>query len=206
MRGLKHLQEAGKIKYIGLSSVSSATLRRAAKVVKVDAVQVGYSPFELDIEGDKGTKLLQTCRELGVALVAAMPLGRGILTSTFADNTPLESKDMRPNFMPRFQEGNREKNVEVAKQWRGLAEGKGCTSAQLAIAWLLAQGEDVFVIPGTKKIRYLEENCGAADVKLSQEDVDEVRRFAETCEIAGGCLPPNFESFTFSDTAEEKEV
>lgn len=206
MRGMKALKEAGKIKYIGLSSVSSATLRRAAKIVKVDAVQVGYSPFELDIETSRGTDLLKTCRELGVAVIAAMPLGRGILTSTFADDTPLDPKDMRPSFMPRFQEGNREKNVEVSKQWRKLAESKGCTSAQLAIAWLLAQGEDVFVIPGTKRVKYLEENCGAADVKLSQKDVDEVRRFAETCEIAGGCLPPNFESFTFSDTAEEQEV
>lgn len=206
MRGMKKLQEAGKIKYIGLSSVSSATLRRAAKIVNVDAVQVGYSPFELDIEGDKGTNLLQTCRELGVAVVAAMPLGRGILTSRFADNTPLDPKDMRPSFMPRFQDGNRQKNVEVSKQWRSLAAAKGCTSAQLAIAWLLSQGEDVFVIPGTEKIKYLEENCGAADVKLSHEDVAEVRRFAETCAIAGGCLPPNFEGFTFSDTVEEEEV
>jgi len=206
MRGMKQLKEAGKIKYIGLSSVSSATLRRAVKVVKVDAVQVGYSPFELDIEGVRGTNLLNTCRELGVAVVAAMPLGRGILTSTFADNTPLDPKDMRPSFMPRFQDGNREKNVEVSKQWRKLAEERGCTSAQLAIAWLLAQGEDIFVIPGTKKIKYLEENCGAADIKLSRKDVEEVRRFAETCEIAGGCMPPNFESFTFSDTVEEEEV
>lgn len=206
MRGMKHLKEARKIKYIGLSSVSSATLRRAAKVVKVDAVQVGYSPFELDIETARGTDLLKTCRELGVAVVAAMPLGRGILTSTFADNTPLDPKDMRPSFMPRFQDGNREKNVEVSKQWRSLAETKGCASAQLAIAWLLAQGQDIFVIPGTKKIKYLEENCGSAHVELSREDVDEVRNFAETCEIAGGCLPPNFESFTFSDTAEQEEV
>jgi aryl-alcohol dehydrogenase-like predicted oxidoreductase len=206
MRGLKQLQEQGKIKYIGLSSISSKTLVRASKVAKVSAVQVGYSPFELDIEESKGTNLLNTCRELGVAVVAAMPLGRGILTSTFANNTPLDPRDMRPSFMPRFQDGNREKNVEVSRQWRSLAESKGCTSAQLAIKWLLEQGEDVFVIPGTKKIKYLEENCGAVGVELSRDDVDEVRKFAETCDIAGGCLPPNFESFTFSDTVEEGEV
>jgi aryl-alcohol dehydrogenase-like predicted oxidoreductase len=129
MRGLKQLQEAGKIKYIGLSSISSKTLLRAAKVAKISAVQVGYSLFELDIEGPKGKNLLDTCRELGVAVVAAMPLGRGILTSAFADNAPLDPKDMRPSFMPRFQEGNREKNVEVSRQWRELAESKGCTSA-----------------------------------------------------------------------------
>ena len=204
MRGMKKLQDQGKIKYIGLSSVSSKTLLRASKIAKISAVQVGYSAFELDIENDKGTKLLKTCRELGVAVVAAMPLGRGILTSAFADNTPLDPKDMRPSFMPRFQEGNKEKNVEISKQWRRMAESKGCTSAQLAIAWLLEQGEDIFVIPGTKKIKYLEENCGAARIELDREDVDEIRRFAETCEISGGCLPPNFESFTFSDTVEEE--
>jgi aryl-alcohol dehydrogenase-like predicted oxidoreductase len=204
MRGMKKLQDQGKIKYIGLSSVSSKTLLRASKIAKISAVQVGYSAFELDIENDKGTKLLETCRQLDIAVVAAMPLGRGILTSAFADNTPLDPKDMRPSFMPRFQEGNKEKNVEVSKQWRQLAESKGCTSAQLAIAWLLEQGEDIFVIPGTKKIKYLEENCGAAGVELSREDVDEIREFAETCEISGGCLPPNFESFTFSDTVEEE--
>ncbi|CAD0093050.1 unnamed protein product [Aureobasidium mustum] len=204
MRGLKELQDQGKIKYIGLSSVSSKTLLRASKIAKISAVQVGYSAFELDIENDKGTKLLETCRSLGVAVVAAMPLGRGILTSTFADNTPLDAKDMRPSFMPRFQEGNREKNVEIAKQWRQLAESKKCTSAQLAIAWLLKQGQDILVIPGTKKIKYLEDNCGAVGVDLTQEDVKEIREFAETCGIAGGCLPPNFESFTFSDTVEEE--
>ncbi|KAI4730189.1 aldo/keto reductase [Aureobasidium sp. EXF-10728] len=203
MRGLKQLQDQGKIKYIGLSSVSSKTLLRASKIAKVAAVQVGYSAFELDIENDKGTKLLETCRSLDVAIVAAMPLGRGVLTAAFADNTPLDPKDMRPSFMPRFQQGNKEKNVEIAKQWRRLAESKGCTSAQLAIAWLLEQGDDILVIPGTKRVKYLEENCAAADVELSKEDVKEIREFAETCEIAGGCLPPNFESFTFSDTAEE---
>jgi aryl-alcohol dehydrogenase-like predicted oxidoreductase len=204
MRGMLQLQNAGKIKYIGLSSVSSRTLIRASKIAKVSAVQVGYSAFELDIENHTGTHLLDTCRELGVAVVAAMPLGRGILTSAFAENnTPLDPKDMRPSLMPRFQPGNKEKNIEVSKQWRRLAERKGCTSAQLAIVWLLAQGEDIFVIPGTKKIKFLEENCGAVSVELGQDDVDEVRRFAETCEVSGGCLPPNFESFTFSDTVEE---
>jgi aryl-alcohol dehydrogenase-like predicted oxidoreductase len=204
MRGMLQLQNAGKIKYIGLSSVSSRTLIRASKIAKISAVQVGYSAFELDIENETGTNLLDTCRELGVAVVAAMPLGRGILTSAFAENnTLLDPKDMRPNLMPRFQPGNKERNIEVSKQWRRLAEQKGCTSAQLAIAWLLAQGADIFVIPGTKKIKFLEENCGAVGVMLSQDDVNEFRRFAETCEISGGCLPPNFESFTFSDTVEE---
>ncbi|KAI5271870.1 aldo/keto reductase [Aureobasidium subglaciale] len=203
MRGLKELQDQGKIKHIGLSSISSKTLLRASKIAKISAVQVGYSALELDIEGSRGTDLLAACRSLGIAIVAAMPLGRGILTSTFADNKPLDAKDMRPSFMPRFQNDNREKNVQIAKQWRELAEIKRCTSAQLAIKWLLEQGEDIFVIPGTKRVKYLEENCGAVGVELSKHDVAEVRRFAETAEVAGGCLPPNSESFTFSDTVEE---
>ncbi|THW48620.1 aldo/keto reductase [Aureobasidium pullulans] len=203
MRGLKELQDQGKIKHIGLSSISSKTLLRASKIAKISAVQVGYSPFELDIESSKGTDLLATCRHLGIAIIAAMPLGRGILTSTFANNTPLDPKDMRPTFMPRFQAANKQKNVDIAKQWRNLADSKNCTSAQLALAWLLKQGEDIFVIPGTKQIKYLEENCGALGVELSDEDVTQIRRFAETADIAGGSLPPNFENFTFSDTVEE---
>lgn len=166
-------------------------------------MQVGYSPFELEIEGPKGTDLLDACRELGVAIIAAMPLGRGILTSTFASNTPLDPKDMRPMFMPRFQGDNRDKNVLIAQQWQKLAESKGCTSAQLALAWLLKQGDDIFVIPGTKKMKYLEENCGALEVKLTEGDVAEIRKFAEGAEVAGHYLPPSFENYTFSDTAEE---
>jgi hypothetical protein len=203
MRGLKELQDQGKIKHIGLSSISSKTLLRASKITKISAVQVGYSPFELDIESSKGTDLLATCRHLGIAVIAAMPLGRGILTSTFANNTSLDPKDMRPTFMPRFQAANKQKNVDIAKQWKKLADGKNCTSAQLALAWLLKQGEDIFVIPGTKQIKYLEENCEALGVELSDEDVKQIRQFAETADIAGGSLPPNFENFTFSDTVEE---
>ncbi|KAE8446368.1 hypothetical protein EG329_012117 [Mollisiaceae sp. DMI_Dod_QoI] len=204
MRALAELKAEGKIKHIGLSAVSSATLRRAVKIAPVAAVQVEYSPFVLDVEGPAGTDLLATCRDLGVAVVAAMPLGRGLLTSTFANNEAIgDSNDKRSYVMPRFMEGNRDKNVKLVQQFKALADKKGCTTSQLAIAWMLKQGDDVFPIPGTKKLKYLEENWGALDVKLTDEDEAEVRSFVEHAEIAGHYMPPSFESYTFTDTQEE---
>ena len=158
----------------------------------------------LDIEGPAGTDLLSTARELGVAVVAAMPLGRGLLTSTFASGAAIgDSKDMRTKMMPRFQDGNREKNIKVVGQWQAMAQKKGCTATQLALAWMLKQGNDIFPIPGTKKLKYLEENWAAVNVQLTKEDVAEIRHFVETVEIAGHYMPPQFESYTFTDTAEE---
>jgi aryl-alcohol dehydrogenase-like predicted oxidoreductase len=158
----------------------------------------------LDIEGPAGTDLLATCRELGVTVVAAMPLGRGMLTSTFASGEPVgDSKDKRPLVMPRFMEANRDKNIKLVGQFKALADKKGCTTSQLAIAWLLKQGDDVIPIPGTKKLKYLEENWGALDVHLTDEDEAEIRHFVETAEIAGHYMPPQFESYTFTDTKEE---
>ncbi|KAK0714727.1 NADP-dependent oxidoreductase domain-containing protein [Lasiosphaeris hirsuta] len=204
MRALAELQAEGKIKHIGLSAISSATLRRAVKIAPVAAVQADYSPFVLDIERPTGGDLLATCRELGVAFVAAMPLGRGMITSTFASGQPVgDEKDMRVHVMPRFQEANREKNVKVISQFEELAKKKGCTVAQLSLAWLLKQGHDIFPIPGTKKIKYLEENWASLDIELSDEEEAEVRGFIEKAEIAGHPLPPQFESYSFVDTVEE---
>ena len=158
----------------------------------------------LDIEGPAGTDLLATARELGVALVAAMPLGRGLLTSTFASGAPVgDSKDMRTKIMPRFQEANRDKNVKLVGQWQAIAQKKGCTTTQLALAWMLKQGNDIFPIPGTKKLKYLEENWGAVNVQLTDKDIAEIRHFVETAEIAGHYMPPQFEGYTFTDTTEE---
>jgi aryl-alcohol dehydrogenase-like predicted oxidoreductase len=187
-----------------LSGISSATLRRAIKIAPVDAVQVDYSPFVLAIEGLAGTDLLATCREFGVAVVAAMPLGRGMVTKTFADGKDNgDSIDKRPHVMPRFMKGNREKNVEIIGQFRSLAEKKGCTTSQLALAWLLKQGDDIIPIPGTKQLAYLEENCAAINVHLTDEDVAEVRQFVEAAEIAGHTLPAAYADFDFRNTAEE---
>jgi aryl-alcohol dehydrogenase-like predicted oxidoreductase len=184
--------------------VSSATLRRAYKIAPVAAIQTDYSLFALDIESQAGTDLLATCRELGVAIVAAMPLGRGMLTTTFASGEALsDSKDMRPRVMPRFLEGNREKNEKVIHELIALSGKKGYTLPQLAIAWLLKQGEDIIPIPGSKSIKHLEDNWSALDVKLTDQDVAEIREFVESAEIAGETLPDQFKGYNFRDTAEE---
>ena len=166
-------------------------------------MQAEYSPFCLDIEGSAGTDLLATCRELGVAFVAACPLGRGMITPTFVNNELADGKDMRPKVMPRFKEENRDANVQLVKQFDNMAEKKGCTMAQLALAWLMKQGDNVIPIPGTKKMKYLVENWGAMDVHLTDEDEAEVRRFVESAEVAGHYMPAAFAHYLFRDTAEE---
>lgn len=168
------------------------------------AVQLDYSPFVLEIEGPAGTNLLTTCRELGVTIVAAMPLGRGMLTSTFEKGEPVgDSKDKRVVAMPRFMEGNRDKNTKIVSQFKVLADKKGCTIAQLALAWLAKQGDDIIPIPGTKRLKYLEENWASLDVHLTDEEEAEVRKFLETAELAGTALPPAFKDYNYRDTAEE---
>ena len=163
-----------------------------------------YSPFVLDVEGPASTDVLATCRELGVTLVAYAPLGRGLLTSTFAKNEPVtDAKDLRQAFFPRFMESNRDKNVELVNQFKALADEKGCSTSQLSIAWLLKQGDDIIPIPGTKKIKYLEDNWGSLNVHLTDEEEAEIRNFMETAEIAGGCMPPMFEDRKATDTKEE---
>ncbi|GAQ09952.1 aldo-keto reductase yakc [NADP(+)] [Aspergillus lentulus] len=190
MRAMVELQAEGKIKHIGVSSVSSATLRRACKIANVVAVQTEYCVFSRDIEGPTGTNLLATCRELGVALVASCPLGRGVITSTFSRGEPVgNSEDKRPKVIPKFLEENRERNVKVASQFASLAEKKGCTVSQLALAWLLKQGNDIFAIPGTRRVRYLEENWGALQISLTDTEEAEIRTFAEQNEMAGGQVP-----------------
>ncbi|KAI5458526.1 NADP-dependent oxidoreductase domain-containing protein [Mariannaea sp. PMI_226] len=204
MRALKELQDEGKIKHIGLSAISSATLRRAVKIAPVACVQAEYSPFVLDVEGPKGTHLLETCRELGVTLVCATPLGRGMLTSTFASGEAVgDEKDLRPRVMPRFSDENRETNVKIMSQFKALAEKKGCTITQLALAWLMKQGNDVIPIPGTKRIKYLEENWASLDVHLTDEDDKELRQFMESTQIAGHYMPDQFSHYSYRDTKEE---
>ncbi|KAI1141254.1 putative aldo-keto reductase [Hypoxylon sp. FL0543] len=203
MKALKELKDEGKIKHIGLSMVSSATLRRAVKVAPVAAVQTEYSVFARRIEGPEGTNLLATCRELGVAVVVATPLGRGLLTADISENKPaFDAADVRPKSLPQFKEGNLEHNVRYVAQFRALAEKKGCTVAQLALAWLLKQGDDIFPIPGTKKIKYLEENWNALDVVLTDEEEKEIRAFSDSNKVAGGTVPPQFEDHLFRDTKE----
>ncbi|KAL4804371.1 NADP-dependent oxidoreductase domain-containing protein [Aspergillus unguis] len=204
MQALKQLKEEGKIKHIGLSTVSSTTLRRAYKIAPVTAVQTEYSVISREIEGPAGTDLLAACRELGVALVIATPLGRGLLTSTFSQGEEVgDEHDMRVKMMPRFLPENRDQNVKLVAQFRKLAEKKGCSVSQLALAWLLKQGDDIFPIPGTKKLNYLEDNWKALDILLTDEEDAEIKAFGDSFQIAGGAVPPQFASYLFRDTKEE---
>ncbi|KAF9895256.1 hypothetical protein FE257_000158 [Aspergillus nanangensis] len=204
MRALADLQAEGKIKHIGLSNVSSTTLRRAYKIAPVAAVQAEYSLFTRDAEGPAGTNLLTTCRELGVAVVANSPLGRGLITQNFRNGeTITDTQDVRSRFMPRFQGDNRERNIQILQGFTALAEKKDCTVSQLALAWLLKQGDGVFPIPGTKKLRYLEENWGALGISLTDNEEKEIRAFAEMNEMAGPQIPAMFADHLFRDTVEE---
>ncbi|KAK8042958.1 aldo-keto reductase [Apiospora phragmitis] len=216
MRALAELQADGKIRHIGLSMVSSTTLRRAIKIAPVAAVQPEYSLFGREIEGPEGTDLLATCRELGVAVVCATPLGRGLLSSDFGstsssssstaedgDTTKVDPADLRAKMMPRFLAENRAHNAAVVAKIREFAaEKKGCSVSQLALAWLLKQGDDIFVIPGTRRVRYLEENWATNSVELSDEEEKQLRHSAQTSELAGEALPEQFMDHKFRNTKE----
>ena len=169
----------------------------------MDVVQVEYSPFVRHIEGPEGTDLLATCRELGISIVCFSPLGRGLLTGTVTKETLTQEGDYRSVSQPRFQGENFDANVRLVAQFKAIAERKGCTSSQLALAWLLKQGNDIIPIPGTKKIKYLEENWGALDVKLSDDDEEEIRTFLEEAKVAGGRVPEQYEHLLLVDTREE---
>ncbi|KAF9249340.1 hypothetical protein DTO013E5_8530 [Penicillium roqueforti] len=204
MRALVELQAEGKIKHIGLSVVSSSTIRRAAKIAPITAYQPGYSLFERLIEGPEGTHALATCRELGIAIVCATPLGRGILTSGFSQGKAIGAEaDIREKMMPQFQDGAKEHNADLARQIKIVADRKGCSLSQLALAWLLKQGDDIFPIPGTKRIKYLEDNMGALDVNLTDEEEAEIRALVEKTPVVGSSVPDAFTGMLFRDTKEE---
>jgi aryl-alcohol dehydrogenase-like predicted oxidoreductase len=191
----------GKIKYLGLSEVSSATLRRAHAIHPIHAVQIEYSPFVLDIEGQEGTNLLETCRELGVAVVAYSPLGRGLLTGTIKSKADIAKEgDMRSAIVPRFNDENLDANLKVVTMFAGVAAKKWCTPAQLALAWLLKQGDDIIPIPGTKRIAYLEENLDALKVELSEKETREIRELLEANPIRGGRYSDALLAHTLGDT------
>ncbi|HMK23106.1 MAG TPA: aldo/keto reductase [Terriglobales bacterium] len=160
------LVKAGKIRHIGLSEAGAKTMRRAAKVHKITALQTEYSLWTRDPEDE----ILATCRELGVGFVAYSPLGRGFLTGRFKRFEDFPADDYR-RFSPRFQGENFQKNLDMVKQVEEIAKEKGCTPSQLALAWVMAQGKEIVPIPGTKRRKYMEENAGAADVQLSEQDL-----------------------------------
>jgi aryl-alcohol dehydrogenase-like predicted oxidoreductase len=163
---LAELVQEGKVRYIGLSEAAPETLRRANAVHQVTALQTEYSLWARDPEDE----ILPTCRELGVGFVAYAPLGRGFLTGTITSVEDLAEDDFR-RYSPRFQGENFQRNLDLVEKVRELAADKGVTPAQLGLAWVLAQGEDVVPIPGTKRRERLEENAAAADVVLSDDDL-----------------------------------
>ena len=168
---LAELVQEGKIRYIGLSEAGANTLRRAVKVHPIAALQTEYSLWTRDPEAE----ILPTCRELGIGFVAYSPLGRGFLTGQFKKFEDLEADDYRRN-SPRFQGENFQKNLDLVKQVELMAREKECQPAQLALAWVLAQGDDVVPIPGTKHRKYLEENAGSLEIDLT---IDDLRRLNE---------------------------
>jgi aryl-alcohol dehydrogenase-like predicted oxidoreductase len=166
---MAELVDAGKVRYLGLSEAAPDTIRRAQKVHPIAALQTEYSLWSRDPEGE----LLNTVRELGIGFVAYSPLGRGFLTAKITSLDELAEDDWRRN-MPRFEQANFLRNMELVERIRAVAADKGCTPAQLALAWVLGQGEDIVPIPGTKRRRYLEENVGALDVRLTPEELTEI--------------------------------
>lgn len=164
---LSELVAAGKVRYLGISEASAATIRRAHAVHPLSAVQTEYSLSTRDVETNG---VLETVRELGIGFVAYSPLGRGLLTGRIRNTDSLAEHDFR-RIAPRFQGENLEANLRIVERLEALAATKGITTGQLALAWVLAQGHDVIAIPGTKRIPYLEENVAASEVELSQAEL-----------------------------------
>ncbi|MCG7600230.1 aldo/keto reductase [Halomonas sp. McH1-25] len=180
MEGLATLVREGKIARIGLCEVSAATLRRAHAIHPITAVQTEYSLWTRDVEAE----VLPACRELGIGFVPYSPLGRGFLTGSYQSDTCFEAGDFRAS-LPRFSPENMATNRSIVDVIRQLAERKGCTAAQIALAWLLAQGSDIVPIPGTRRERYLQENVDALSVMLSAEDLAQLDRDIAHLTVAG---------------------
>jgi len=178
------LVRAGKVRHLGLSEASPATIRRAHRVHPITALQTEYSLWSRDPEEE----ILPTCRELGIGFVAYSPMGRGFLTGRFQKPADLPEDDFRRNH-PRFQGENFQRNLDLVARIEDIARAKGCTAAQLALAWLLAKGEDIVPIPGTKRRVYLEENAGAVDVRLSPDDLRRIDEAAPKGVTAGDRYP-----------------
>ena len=164
---MAELVQAGKVRWLGLSEAAPDTIRRAHKVHPIAALQTEYSLWSREVETD----ILPTTRELGIAFVAYSPLGRGFLTGQYKRFEDLAEDDYR-RMSPRFQGDNFARNLELVRHVEAMAGDKGCTPAQLALAWVLAHGDDIIPIPGTKRRKYLEDNAGAVDVTLTQNDLN----------------------------------
>lgn len=170
---------------MGLSEVSSSTVRRAYIVHPISVVQAEYSPWTLDIEESQGTNLLATCRELGISIFAYSPLGNGIMTGRYRSSADFGPGDARVG-MKRFQGENFQKNLELVDKLANVAKAKGFEPGQLVLAWLLAQGDDIFVVPGTKNIRYLKQNFAASGVGISEDEKRSIRDLVSAVGFSGG--------------------
>jgi aryl-alcohol dehydrogenase-like predicted oxidoreductase len=177
---MAELVREGKVRHLGLSEAGPQTIRRAHAVHPITALQTEYSLWSREPEEE----LLETVRELGIGFVPYSPLGRGFLTGQIKSIDDLEADDYRRN-APRFQGENFQKNLDLVREIEAMAREKGCTPAQLALAWVLAQGDDIVPIPGTKRRRYLEENVGALQVELTPADLERIDRIIPPGAAAG---------------------
>ncbi len=178
---MKELVDAGKVRFLGLSEAAPDTIRRAHAVHPISALQSEYSLFTRDVEDE----VLPTVRELGIGFVPYSPLGRGFLTGRWRNIEDMPEDDTRAARFPRFAEENFKKNLALADRVREISDDKDINPGQLALAWLLAQGEDIVPIPGTKRRKYLEENAGAADVTLTEEDLSLIEEAMPRGSVAG---------------------
>ena len=181
---MAELVKEGKVRYLGLSEAGEKTLRRAVKVHPIAALQTEYSLWTRDPEEE----ILAVCRELGIGFVAYSPLGRGFLTGQFKKLEDLAADDYR-RLSPRFQGENFRKNLDLVKKVKEMAREKNCQPAQLALAWVLAQGDDIVPIPGTKRRKYLEENAAAVDLKLTPDDLRRLNEVFPSGAASGSRYP-----------------
>jgi aryl-alcohol dehydrogenase-like predicted oxidoreductase len=180
------LVKAGKVKYLGLSEASPATIRRAHKVYPITALQTEYSLWTRDVEPE----ILPTLRELGIGFVPYSPLGRGFLTGAITKPEDLAPQDSRSQRFPRFAPDALDRNLALVNRVREIAERKGVTPGQLALAWVLSKGDDIVPIPGTKRRKYLEENAAAVDVRLTPHDIAEIEAAVPQQEVVGDRYAP----------------
>jgi aryl-alcohol dehydrogenase-like predicted oxidoreductase len=179
---MAELVQAGKVRHLGLSEASAATIRRAHAVHPITALETEYSLFTRDLEDE----ILPTIRELGIGLVPYSPLGRGILTGQItAESLGKEGDARNSRYFPRFQGEALEANLRLVDKVKEIAAAKGVTAGQIALAWVLAQGEDVVPIPGTKRVKYLEENAAARDVELSRDELEALERAVPRDAVVG---------------------
>ncbi|WP_114699590.1 aldo/keto reductase [Nocardia mexicana] len=184
---LAELVAAGKVRYLGISEAAPATIRAAHAVHPVTALQSEWSLWTREIEAE----VVPTCRELGIGIVPFSPLGRGFLTGAVTSTADLPADDMRRN-LPRFADGNFDRNLAIVDALRKIADEKGVTAGQLALAWVQSRGADVVPIPGTKRRTYLEQNVAAAEIELTAEDLARIEQAAPADAVAGARYPEQY--------------